>query len=79
MMKPRQNRVRLASLAIKRTNMPSPVPAENGTATFIAASSSVSRAIFCASMTSPEARKPCGTKHKPRTGCPVSSSSKTFC
>ena len=40
--------------------------------------SSVSNAIFCASITSPGTRLPCGTKHHPTRGRPSLSSSKTF-
>jgi hypothetical protein len=52
--------------AIQRTSLLSPVSDQNRNATFIAPFSSVSRAIFCASMTSPAARPPLGMKHQPR-------------
>src|SRR5262249_20273402 len=55
------------------------VLAQNGSATFIAPSSSVSRAIFWASITSPAGRNPFGAKHQPRKGRPFLSSSYTFC
>src|SRR5260221_6178171 len=50
----------------------------NSFATANAPRSSVSRAIFWASMTSPATRETSGTKHQPARGRPASSSSSTF-
>jgi hypothetical protein len=50
----------------------------NQFATARASASQLSSAIFCANMTSQASSLPAGTKHKPRTGSPLSSSSETF-
>lgn len=54
------------------------VTSQNGKATFKAADSRFSKAIFCASMQSPAAKFPFGTKHFPLSRLPLAPSSLTF-